>query len=337
MGMSSHHRRLRRTTLLLPALVAALVLGGCAGSGSDSDSGGDGSATAADAPAAAERQAMDSVDSMDSFQAADEDAAFASASGGKADSAAAAVPPDFAQKSVIKTGSIALRSDDVAQTKFDVQTIIDEHGGEISEEKTETGDDGRVTRSRLVFRVPVAEFDDTLEALGKAAELQSSGSNSEDVTTQVIDTEVRIRAQEKSIERIEVLYARAQSIRDIMAIEAQLNRRQADLDSLKQQQAWLQSQTSMSTITVNLQLTPEKKATTKDKDESGFLAGLSAGWHGLKRVTSGAATALGALLPFAVVILVLALPAWFVTRRLIAPRRTVPATEPTTGPTPTEG
>lgn len=60
-----------------------------------------------------------------------------------------------------------------------------------------------------------------------------------------------------------------------MAIEAQLNRRQADLGSLKQQQAWLQSQTSMSTITVNLQLTPEKKATTKDKDESGFLAGLS--------------------------------------------------------------
>ena len=70
-------------------------------------------------------------------------------------------------------------------------------------------------------------------------------------------------------------------------------------------------------------------------------AGLSAGWHGLKRVPSGAATALGALLPFAVVILVLALPAWFVTRRLIAPRRTVPATVPTTvpttGPTPTEG
>ena len=313
MGMSSQHRRLRRTTPLLPALVAALVLGGCAGSGSDSDSGGDGSATAADAPAAAERQAMDSVDS---FQAADEDAAFASASGGKADSGAAAVPPDFAQKSVIKTGANALRSDDVAQTKFDVQTIIDEHGGEISEEKTETGDDGKVTRSRLVFRVPVAEFDDTLDALGKAAELQSSGSNSEDVTTQVIDTEVRIRAQEKSIERIEVLYARAQSIRDIMAIEAQLNQRQADLDSLKQQQAWLQSQTSMSTITVNLQLTPEKKATTKEKDESGFLAGLAAGWHGLKRVTSGAATALGALLPFAVGILVLALPAWFVTRQI---------------------
>jgi hypothetical protein len=329
MHMSSQRRRLRRTALLLPALAAALALGGCAGSGSN-----DSSTSAGEAPVPAsdvkgvERGAADSTLSEvatdgDVFQAAP-------ASGGKAARA------DYAQQAVISTGAVSLSSDDVGKARFDVQTVIDDHRGETSDEKTETGDDGKVTRARLVFRVPVSEFSDTMTALEDSATLLSSSRSSEDVTTQVIDTEVRIRAQEKSIERIEVLYARAQSIRDIMAIEAQLNRRQADLDSLKQQQAWLQSQTSMSTITVNLQVTPDKKATDKKKDESGFLAGLSAGWHGLKRVTSGAATALGAFLPFGVVILVLGLPLWFVARRLIAPRRGAPATLPASDPSPAE-
>lgn len=323
--MSSHHRRLRRTALLLPALVAALALGGCAGSSDSSDSGSASApepAAAGDAPASEDRDGADMSLQDNTFSAAGGSASRVRASEVKTQ------PDGYAAKAVISTGSISLRSKDVAQAKFDVQAIIDDHGGEASDEKTETGDDGRVVRSRLVFRVPVAEFDDTMVALEKAATLQSSNRSSEDVTTQVIDTDVRVRAQEKSIERIEVLYSRAQSIRDIMAIEAQLQRRQADLDSLKQQQAWLKDQTSMSTITVNLQLTPDKKATTEKDDDKGFLAGLSAGWHGLVKVTVGAATAVGALLPFAVVLLVLGVPVWLLVRRVLVHRGTTPVTEP---------
>jgi Domain of unknown function (DUF4349) len=141
----------------------------------------------------------------------------------------------------------------------------------------------------------------------------------------VIDTEVRIRAQEKSLERVEILLARAQSIRDIVAIEAQLTRRQANLDSLKSQQAYLADQTTMSTITVHLQTKPEKKEKVEKKDETGFLAGLASGWHGLKSFTNGLATMIGALLPFAIVGLVLGVPLWFLTRRFLAQRTPVSA------------
>ena len=103
------------------------------------------------------------------------------------------------------------------------------------------------------------------------AQLSSASRNSEDVTTEVIDTDVRIRAQTKSLRRVELLLARAQSIRDIVAIEAQLTRRQADLDSLKQRQAYLADQTSMSTVTVYLERTRVKAAPKKD-DGSGFVA-----------------------------------------------------------------
>ena len=152
--------------------------------------------------------------------------------------------------------------------------------------------------------------------LEKVAQLASSSRNSEDVTTEVIDTEVRIRAQTESLKRVELLLARAQSIRDIVSIEAQLTRRQADLDSLKARQAYLADQTSMSTITVFLEKKPEPGAKKAEKDDSGFLAGLGNGWDGMTTFLVGLATVAGTLLPFAVLLLVLGVPAWLLVRSL---------------------
>ena len=299
--MSTRPPRLRRTSLALSALLLALALGGCAG-GDESDSEGAAS-EAGDAPAA-------------DMGAAERERSAASREDG-AD--AATTDALLIESAVISTGVVSLRGDDVAQARFDVQKVVDAHGGEITQEETDTDTLGMVSRSRLVIRVPVAEFAEAMDDLEDVAELESSSFGSEDVTSQVIDTEVRVRAQERSLERVEVLLARARSIRDIIAIESQLTRRQADLDSLKQQQAWLADQTSMSTITVHLEMTSKDQA---DEDDSGFLAGLAAGWHGLKAFSNGAATVLGAAITFALPLLLVAVPARYVVRRLRRPRIT---------------
>ena len=123
----------------------------------------------------------------------------------------------------------------------------------------------------------------------------------------MIDNEVRIRAQTKSLERIEALLAQATNLREVVSIESQLTRRQADLDSLKSQQAYLADQTTLSTITVFIERTQEKK---DDKDETGFMKGLSAGWGGFVAAMVGLATVLGFLLPFALVVALIGVPVW---------------------------
>ncbi len=297
------------------AALAGLAVAACSGGGesSSSDSGG---ATAAEAPFPAEGEAL--VEDTDGGA----DRALASESEAKAatvDTAALAI-----QRSVISTGVVALRAKDVGELRFDVRQVVDEHQGQVTDEQTESDADGEVVRSRLVVRVPAKEFDATMSALQDVGTVVSAQRTSEDVTTQVIDTEVRVRAQEASLRRIESLLGEAENLRDIVAIEAQLTRRQADLDSLKQQQAWLADQTSMSTI--NVQLRRSDQSAAPEQEERGFLAGLAAGWHGLQQVTTGALTALGAVLPFAVVLLVLGLPLWLVVRRLLR-RRPAPGPE----------
>ena len=79
----------------------------------------------------------------------------------------------------------------------------------------------------------------------------------------------------------------------------------------------------MSTITLAVERTPKAtKPKPKEHDEAGFLSGLSDGWGALKTFLVGVSTVAGALLPWLVLMLVLAIPGWPLFRRL---RRREPA------------
>ena len=310
--------RLRRRALLpgLGLLLSfLLVLAACSGGGADSLQSST-ARTAAEDGIAAEGGGL--------TQEAPAPAAPDGRSAASASDSSSQGTPVLQNRAVISTGTVTLRSKDVGQARFDVQKVVDAHRGEISDEQTATDTKGRIDRSRLVIRVPSQFFDDVMTELGEVAELRSAKRTSEDVTTEVIDIGVRVRAQERSLERIELLLSRAQSLRDIIAIESQLSRRQADLDSLKAQQAFLADQTSLSTITVFLE--KSDKAVPVEPDEAGFVAGLQRGWDALGRAATVLATGLGALLPFMVVLLLLGVPVWLLVRSLVRRRRVEPLT-----------
>lgn len=321
-----HARTLRSTPFHAPALAAGLLvlavtLGACSSGDEDgaSDASGGG-----DVPAAAQAERADS-DSQ-SYSLRD------SADGADVVETANTPSPSDPQQALIKKGNVSLRADDVGKAQFQVQRVVDAHDGKVTEEKTTTDDSGAPAYTRMVVRVPVAEFDKAMAGLKgvEDAELESANTSEDDVTAKLIDTRTRMEVQRRSIERISVLFDRAESIRDIMAIEAQLSRRQADLESLQRQAAYLQNQSSQSTIVVSIDQIPAKKAVKEKDDDTGFLAGLSAGWHGLTKFGVAMATLVGALLPWLVVLLVLGVPTLLVVRAARR-RRPHPTPEPSEG------
>lgn len=305
-----------RRTLAAVAATALLALTAC--SSSDGDGGGD----SAGASAQYDESASEAPAEPEALTAYDED--------GAADPARADVvsqtAPDAEARSVISTGDVALRSKDVAQAVLDVRRVVDTVAGRVETDQAETDRKGALVRSQMVIRVPSASFDEAMQALKGTATLVSSGADSKDVTTEVLDVDVRVRVQRRSIERIALLLDRAESIRDIVSIEAQLSQRQADLAALERKQTVLASQTSMSTISVSVERTEKKPAADeREQNEAGFLTGLDAGWDALRTFGVGFATFLGAVLPWTLVLLVLAVPGVPLLRRL----RRRPAAPPT--------
>jgi hypothetical protein len=292
------------TGLAAAATAALLTLSACGGSGSDSvarssadmaqtDMNGIEHAPEAPAPAGADN----------AYDASTVAEGSAKETNTKADAPTVAV---------ISTGQVSLVADDVTKARREVQQVIDTYLGTISEEEATTNDDGVAESTRIVIRVPSKHFAKAMTDLEGVADLRSSTSNAEDVTTKVIDNDVRLRAQEKSLERIEALLASAKNLNEVIAIESQLARRQADYDSLKSTQAWLKDQTTLSTITLNIQLTEDHPK--KDKAETGFIGGLDRGWGGLVAALVGLGTLLGLVLPFAALIALLGVPLWLLLR-----------------------
>lgn len=232
---------------------------------------------------------------------------------------------------IISVGTVSVRADDVGDARFEVQKVVDRAGGSITDSETRTDEEGQVRDARLVLRVPSTEFTETIDALEKIGDLEASSTTSEDVTTQMVDTAVRIRIQRESIARIEELLARAATIGDVVSVERELTQREAELNSLLRQRAYLADQTSLSTITVHLQRHPEDGGPEKE-GEDGFLAGFEAGWDALGAAAVALATVAGALLPFAAVALLLGLPVLLVVRALGRRRRTPVAYEPEAEP-----
>ncbi len=314
-----------RAVGVLTAITMTVLMAACSTSGSDSGSDADSPTASFDSESGGGAGGTGSAPG-EAPNAASRDLAGADDTGSSPGSAGT---PQM-ERAVISSGTVSLSSKDVAETRQQVQRIVDAQGGDITEENTETDDEGDTSYARFVIRVPSPRFSEAMSALEQVDGVVASNRGSEDVTTQVIDNDVRVRAQEASLKRVELLLAEATSLKNLIWIESQLTTRQAELDSLKSQQSWLTDQTSLSTITVDISKKKAKVEKSDDETPAGFLTGLRGGMKALGGTFAAVATIVGALLPFAVVALVVGVPVWLVVRRRrVARPLPAPAETPT--------
>jgi hypothetical protein len=114
------------------------------------------------------------------------------------------------------------------------------------------------------------------------------------------------------VARVRDLLDRASSLQDVVLLEAELSRRESDLESIQARQRALVDKAALATITVTLH---SPGAVADEPEDAGFLAGLDGGWTALKASTTVVLTVLGYLLPVAVVVAIIGFPAYLLRRR----------------------
>ncbi|MBB5111551.1 DUF4349 domain-containing protein [Micromonospora echinospora] len=291
-------RRFRGLALVV-GLVAALAVGGC---GADADSGNDSAEPAADRGAAREQPAEGGADG---------DQAAPGGTGG------ADLRVD--QRSIIYTGTMQVRVDDVEAAAREAVTAVTAAGGFVGgDRRTSRSAEARAT---LTLRVPADKFAGVIDQLAGLGRQERREIRTEDVTEQVVDLDSRIATQRARVESARKLLAQASSVDELVRLENEVGTRQADLAALEARKRRLADLTSLSTITVTL-LGPDA-STAEEEADLGFLSGLDGGWTAFRASARIALTVLGAVLPFAVVI---GVPLWLLLlwRRRRRARRTPP-------------
>lgn len=204
----------------------------------------------------------------------------------------AAQPATPDNRKVVRTAELTVRVDDTTAASERAEDIAEEAGGFVASEHADLDGDGPAT---LVLRVPPDAFERTLDELADLGRAVQRSTSSNDVTEEYVDVEGRIAALRASAERLRVLIGEGNTPTEIVAVEMELARREADLEALEARLRSLNSHVDLTTI--NLSLTERDEPEVSD-DIPGFMAGLRGGWAALLNTGQVLATVAGAVLPF---------------------------------------
>jgi hypothetical protein len=171
-----------------------------------------------------------------------------------------------------------------------------------------------VDEAQLGLRVPTDALDRVLVDLSGLGTVSYRSSRSTDVTDSYVDTTARIQTMEQAVRQARSLLAKATDLGQIIDLENEVTRRQADLDSLRARLADLERRTTTADFTVTLWTNATERTSPSP---SGFVGGLHDAWTGLLASVGVIVTGLAVLLPWLLVAVVVALPlrAWLRRRR----------------------
>jgi hypothetical protein len=275
----------RTRFLAAPALALTLVLGAaaCSGSGAGSEDSG-----------SSQGQADSSSGGVSG------DAAGASAEG--------------TDRAVVSTATLGVRVSDLAAASAAVQGLATGAGGLVT--ASQAGGAGDEQQAHFTLRVPSASFDAVLEGVAGLGRQTDRSTTSADVTAEVADVDSRVASAQAVLVTFRDRLPQASTIPDVLAIEGEIARRQADLEALQARQRVLADQVALATVDVTL--TQGGPTSVVPASSPGFTGGLGAGWRALGEFVRIVTLVAGVVLPFAVPVALVAVPVLLLRRRRAA-------------------
>ena len=312
-------------SLIAAGALAALLLAGCGGGASTAGSGN----AVGPAPARDNAQVNPAPEANQVPGAAQAPGAKAApgAASGQADAAKPGTPVVGVAPKLTKSASLDLRVKDISAAAAQVRSIaiglqalvLSEQigkGGPGDPQPLQTDNERLGASGTLTLSVPADKLDTALDQLASAkiGTVLRRTTSSQDVTSQYVDTESRLKTMRASVERVRILMAQAKDIGQVVAMESEMSRREADLESLGSQLEALRASVERSTLTVSLS-TPANETVKEPVTDNAFLVGLTSGWNAFTTSARGLFIAIGAVLPFAVFLALLGAPLWVWWRR----------------------
>jgi hypothetical protein len=237
-GRRSGGRSAVALSLLLVGVVAA-----CGASGAAAPPAAPREANGGNLPAASAAPANLSDLSPDASPAG---AASGSGSGSNGDGGDQAAI--FDDTKIVRTGTLQMTVDDVAKALAGGRDAIRNLGGYIGASQQERSDDKTV--ASVTYRIPVARWEDALDALRGLGTEVAEKTDAAEVTGQIVDLGARI-TNLKASEAALVGYAeKAPKVSDLLEIQARLTDTRGQIERLTAQQASLQDQAALATLTV---------------------------------------------------------------------------------------
>ncbi|ULE33755.1 DUF4349 domain-containing protein [Mycobacterium sp. IDR2000157661] len=225
----------------------------------------------------------------------------AQAPGGTAEVAGAPPPQDMpqpptAERDVVRTASMTITVADPTEAADNAAAIVDDMQGRVDSRSDDAGSGTGRAHTSVVLRVPAAALDEAMARLKALGTVERAEITTEDVTTQRVDLDARIRALQTSVDRLLAMIRDADDPDALIKAEDALSERQAELDSLRAQREALGDRIDYSTVDVSF--VAATIGGPAPEEYRGFLGQIERGWDALVSVVGNLVLLFGLLLPW---------------------------------------
>jgi ACT domain-containing protein len=165
----------------------------------------------------------------------------------------AAQQPPQRQTQLIKKATLSLSVQNLEKAIQSVTQIIETRQGDLLGLQDQIPEDETIRRTAsLTLRVPKDQLDATLTELGKLGVAESRSIQVEDVSSQLVDFESRLRNLRKSEETVLKIMDRSGSVGDVLKVSQELSNIRNSIEQIDGQVQSLKRQVAYSTITLSL-------------------------------------------------------------------------------------
>ena len=183
----------------------------------------------------------------------------------------------LADQKIVKEGRLTFQTNDLIQTNTRIDSLVRSLDGFCTSE-TEvhyTYQD----QLNLTIRIPVANFEKLINSISVGVDhFDNKEISAEDVTEEFIDLEARTKTKKETEQRYREILKEANTVAEILEIEAQISNLRSDIESLEGRLKYLIHSVDYSTVHVNVY--KEIKGGPKQQYSNQFVMGFKKGWDG---------------------------------------------------------
>jgi len=153
-----------------------------------------------------------------------------------------------ADRMLIWKACLTIQVTDVNKAVCEATAQAEGQGGYV-EQKSDQGEES----ASVTLRVPSKAFKTAVSSLESLGKVTSRNLTGEDITEQYVDVDAHLKNLILLRDRLKQHLDKAADIKDIVAIETELNRVQTDIDSLQGRIKSLKGKVDYATVELNLQ------------------------------------------------------------------------------------
>jgi hypothetical protein len=161
-----------------------------------------------------------------------------------------------ADRLVIKNADLSIVVKDVEGRVASIQNMANAMGGFVVSAnvyQTTARDGTTVPQAQVVIRVPQEKLDAALEQIKRdTVDVQSESQSGQDVTDQYVDLQSRLKAKLAAEEQLTAIMKDARRTEDVLAVYAQLQQIQSDIEVLRGQIKYTEQSAALSAINVSI-------------------------------------------------------------------------------------